>query len=81
MIIGMTSQTVYGIVNMNVYRPQRILQDAGVIPLQTTSEAAYVKLGWVLGHTKNIDQAKKMLIEDQVGEFTKRVDPRGYEDF
>ena len=79
-VIAMTSQTPYGIVNLNVYSTGRLLLDAGVIPLPMTSEAAYVKLGWVLGHTKDIEDAKKMLAEEQAGEFTNRVDPRAFEE-
>ena len=79
-LVIMTSQTPYGVVNLNIYSDGRLLQDAGVIPLPMTSEAAFVKLGWVLGHTKDPEDAKKMMLKDQVGEFTKRIDPRAYEE-
>ena len=80
-IIAMASQCAYGVVNMNVYSPGRVLQEAGVLPLPMTSEAAYVKLGWVLGHTRDINKAKEMLVTEQCGEFTKRVDARAFEGF
>jgi len=79
-LIIMTSQTPYGVVNLNVYSTGRLLLDAGVIPLPMTSEAAFMKLGWVLGHTKDSEEAKKMMLKDQVGEFTKRIDPRAFEE-
>jgi glutamyl-tRNA(Gln) amidotransferase subunit D len=79
-IIGMTSECPYGKVNLNVYTNLRLLQDAGVIGLPMTPQSAFVKLGWVLGHTRNSEDAKKMLIEEQAGEFTKRVDARAFED-
>ncbi len=77
-IIVMTTQTIYGVVNMNVYRPQRILQQAGVIGLPMTPETAFVKLGWVLGHTRNAEEAKKMLLTNHVGEFAERIDERAF---
>ncbi len=78
-VIAMTSQCPYGVVNMNIYRPQRILQDAGVIPLAMMSETAFVKLGWSLGHTKDIGEAKKILLKDCMGEFTGRIDSRVFD--
>jgi len=80
-IVGMTSQCPYGKVNMNVYRPQRIMQEAGVLPLYMTPETALVKLGWALGHTKNTEDAKKILLTNVVGEILERVDVQAYEEF
>ncbi|MBI2971397.1 MAG: Glu-tRNA(Gln) amidotransferase subunit GatD [Candidatus Aenigmarchaeota archaeon] len=77
-IVAMTSQCAYGTVNMNVYSPGRDLLKAGVIPLAMTSEAAFIKLGWALGHTKDSEEAKKILLENVAGEFTERVDPRAF---
>ncbi len=78
-IIGMTSQCTYGKVNMNVYSPGRILQEAGVIPLYMTPETALVKMGWSLGHTKNAEDAKKILLTNTVGEILERVDVQAFE--
>ena len=78
-IVGMTSQCTYGKVNMNVYSCGRILQQAGVIPLYMTPETAFVKLGWALGHTKNTEDAKKLLLTNVVGEILERIDVQGYE--
>ncbi|MEM7819898.1 MAG: Glu-tRNA(Gln) amidotransferase subunit GatD [Candidatus Aenigmatarchaeota archaeon] len=75
-IIGMTSQCPYGRVNMNVYSTGRLLQEVGVIPLPIQSETAFVKLSWVLGHTKDPIEAKRMLITNYVGEIVERIDPR-----
>ena len=77
-IIGMTSQCPYGKVNLNVYTNLRLLQNAGVLSLPMTSEAAFVKLGWVLGHTRDSKEAKKMLSTNYVGEFVDRVDDRAF---
>lgn len=77
-VVCMTSQVPYGKVNMNVYSSARMLLDAGVIPLAMTSEAAFVKLGWCLGHTKDAEEAKKMMLTNYSGEILERIDPRAF---
>jgi len=77
-IVVMTSQCIYGKVNLNVYSTGRKLLDAGVIPVQMTPEAAFVKLGWVLGHTKNIESAKNLMQMNLIGEQVERIDPRAF---
>ncbi|MBI4174819.1 MAG: Glu-tRNA(Gln) amidotransferase subunit GatD [Candidatus Aenigmarchaeota archaeon] len=77
-VVVMTSQCLYGKVNMNVYSYGRKLLDAGVIPVQMTPECAYVKLGWVLGHTKNIEAAKNLMQMNLIGEQVERIDPRAF---
>jgi glutamyl-tRNA(Gln) amidotransferase subunit D len=78
-IIGMTSQCAYGKVNMNVYRPGRLLKEIGVLELRMTPETALVKMGWSLGHTKNTEDAKKILLTNVVGEILERVEVQAYE--
>jgi glutamyl-tRNA(Gln) amidotransferase subunit D len=75
-MILITSQCPYGRVNMDVYADQRILVDAGIIPVAMTTETAFVKLSWVLGHTKDPSKAKKMLQTNYVGEIVEKIDPR-----
>lgn len=77
-IIAMTSQCLYGKVSMNVYATGRKLLDAGVIPVQMTPEAAYIKLGWVLGHTKNLEAAKNLMQMNLIGEQVERIDPKAF---
>jgi len=79
MIIAMTSQCVYGKVNMNVYAPQRIMRESGVVEARMTPETALVKLGWSLGHTKNIEDAKKLFLTNVAGEILDRVEIPAYE--
>ena len=43
-IVAMTSQCIFGKVNMNVYSPGRKLLEAGVLPSAMTPETAYVKI-------------------------------------
>ncbi|MGC8699701.1 MAG: Glu-tRNA(Gln) amidotransferase subunit GatD [Candidatus Micrarchaeia archaeon] len=72
MIIGMTSQCLYGRVNENVYRNLRLLRSAGVIYCEDMlPEVAYVKLGFLLGNYKK-EHAEKLLNANIAGEITKR---------
>ena len=72
--IGFAPQAIYGRLNPNVYSNARILQEAGVVFLEDMlPETAYVKLGWVLGHTTNHDKAKEMMLTNIAGEINKRI--------
>jgi glutamyl-tRNA(Gln) amidotransferase subunit D len=55
-----TAQTTYGLLNPNVYTPGRDLQKTGIIFLNETTETAFVKLGWILGH-KTWNPKEKLL--------------------
>ena len=67
----MSSQTLNGRVNMNVYSTGRVLIDCGVIPCaDMLPETALVKLMWVLGQTKNRKKAAEMMLTDYVGEIS-----------
>ena len=72
--IGMTSQTIYGRVHPFVYSNLRYLSRAGVVYLEDMMpETAYVKLGWVMGQTKDIDKVKEMMLTNYAGEIKKRT--------
>ena len=61
-IFIMTSQCIFGQINMSVYSKGRDLLRAGVIPCEDIlPETAYVKLMWALAHGKNKKQVEKML--------------------
>ncbi|HIH72332.1 MAG TPA: Glu-tRNA(Gln) amidotransferase GatDE subunit D, partial [Thermococcaceae archaeon] len=69
--VCMTSQCLYGRVNLNVYSTGRRLLRAGVIPCEDMlPETAYVKLMWVLGHVQNPDEVRKMMLTNYAGEIT-----------
>src|SRR3989338_4172090 len=52
MIICGAPQTIFGRLNGNVYSAGRDLQKTGLIYLDDMlSETAFIKLGWVLGHS------------------------------
>lgn len=68
--VVMSSQCLYGRINMNVYSTGRKLLEAGVIPAQDMlPETAYVKLVWVLGQTQNIDEVSDMMQTNLKGEI------------
>lgn len=60
MLIVITSQTIFGNLNPNVYAAGRDLQKTGVIFSDLTSETTLVKLGWVLSH-RQWNKKQKML--------------------
>jgi len=73
-IVGMTSQCIWGRVNMNVYDTGRDLLEMGVIPLgDMLPETALVKMMWVLGQTRDVEEAKRLLAENVANEFSSRT--------
>ena len=71
--IIMTSQCLYGRVNMNVYSTGREILDTGVISgLDMTPETTYVKLCWALGQSSEYDEVKEIMHENIAGEFSKK---------
>lgn len=74
-----TLQTIYGRINTNVYTNLRTLyHHAGAIPGENMlTEVAFIKLGWILGHTDKMEKIKRMLSTNYAGEITNRTLP-GY---
>jgi glutamyl-tRNA(Gln) amidotransferase subunit D len=72
--IVIAPQTIYGRINTDVYTNLRVLyHDSKAIPAEDMMpEVAYVKLGWVLGHTKDLDKIREMMLTNMAGEITKR---------
>ena len=69
--MGMTSQCIDGRVGMNVYESGRDLQELGIIPLSDMiPETALVKAIWALGNSKNIEEMKKLMIQNIASEFS-----------
>ena len=71
-LVVMTTQCIFGEVNPNVYVYGRLLEKAGVLFSNLTSETAYVKLGYVLGKEKNLDLAKILMKKELSKEFNER---------
>jgi glutamyl-tRNA(Gln) amidotransferase subunit D len=67
-------QTIFGRLNLNVYSAGRLLDEAGVIGngCDWLPETAFVKLAWVLGHTKDMKKVKEMMLTNYAGEISKR---------
>jgi len=73
-IVCMTSQCIWGRLNMNVYDQGRDLLAMGVLSLDDMlPETAFVKLRWVLGQTSNSEEAKKLLMKNQAYECSSRT--------
>ncbi|MBN2323323.1 MAG: Glu-tRNA(Gln) amidotransferase subunit GatD [Spirochaetes bacterium] len=75
----MTVQTLWGYTAMSVYDTGRDLLEIGVVPAENMlPEVCYMKLCWVLGHTKNPERVKAMMLEPIAGETSEREPPNGY---
>jgi glutamyl-tRNA(Gln) amidotransferase subunit D len=72
--VVMTSQCLFGRVNMNVYSTGRRLLEAGVIPGgDMLPEVAYVKLSWILGSiTRDVSEVKEWITKNIAGELNER---------
>jgi glutamyl-tRNA(Gln) amidotransferase subunit D len=72
--VVMSSQCISGRICMRVYSTGRMLMDAGVIGdgADWTPEAAYAKLCWTLGQTKDMKKVSEMMITDIAGEISGR---------
>ena len=78
-VVAMTTQCLFGRVDMNVYRSGVELLDIGVIPCEDMiPETALVKLMWVLANTKNPEAAKELLVKPLVGEIDMRSEESEY---
>ena len=70
----MTSQCLWGRVDMNVYDTGRDLLKAGVVPLEDTlPETALAKLMWALANTKSPEETKEAMKQNLAGEMTTRT--------
>jgi len=76
LMVAMTSQCLWGRVNMNVYDTGRDLIKMGVLPLEDMlPETALVKMMWVLGQTSDPEEAKALLLRNLAYEFSPRTLP------
>lgn len=73
-LVAMTSQCIWGRIDMNVYNQGRDLLAFGVIPLEDMlPETALVKLMWVFGQTRDVDKAKRLLLTNIADEISPRT--------
>ncbi|MFA5896269.1 MAG: Glu-tRNA(Gln) amidotransferase subunit GatD [Thermoplasmata archaeon] len=72
--VVMTTQTLQGRVSMRVYDTGRDLIKAGTISGEDMlPETAYVKLMWVLGHTREPEDVAKAMATNVAGEINPRI--------
>jgi glutamyl-tRNA(Gln) amidotransferase subunit D len=73
-------QTIYGRMNLNVYEAGRLLNEIGVIGhgCDWTPETALVKLMWVLGHTKNLNKVREIMLKNVAGEISERTEAEAF---
>ncbi len=75
-LLGMTSQCIWGRIDMNVYTTGRDLLSLGVVPLEDMlPETALVKMMWALGQTRDPGEAKSILTTNVAGEISERTVP------
>ena len=72
--VVMTTQTIFGGVNMNVYAPGRKLQEAGVLGngLDMTAETAFIKLSWLLSNYP-VEDVRELIGENLRGEINRSL--------
>ena len=68
-----TSQCIFGRVNLNVYSTGRKLQEIGILGnlSDMTTETAFIKLAWLISNYPK--DVRKMLDKDLKGEISKRT--------
>jgi glutamyl-tRNA(Gln) amidotransferase subunit D len=77
-IVVMTSQCLYGRVQMHVYDKGTDLAKLGVIPgSDMLPNTAFVKLAWLLGNYSK-DEVKNKIAQNLRGEITERTEPEAF---
>jgi L-asparaginase len=69
--VVISSQCAFGQADLSMYEVGRVAAEAGAMSAyDMTSEAAVVKLAWILGRTSEPDKVREMMATDYVGEIT-----------
>ena len=78
--VVISTQTIYGRVHPYVYTNLRKLSvELNCIFVEDMlPETAYVKLGWVLAQTQNVDEVKDMMLINYAGEISERTDEKSF---
>jgi len=79
LLVVMSSQAIYGRIQMNVYTPLRELQDIGVLGhlSDMTPETAFIKLAWLLSNYKK-EEVKELITKNIRGEISERVEDKTF---
>jgi len=71
--VYVTTQCLYGAVNLNVYSTGRDMITAGAVPVSDMlPETAYVKLMWAMGQTDDPAEVRRLMLTNVAGEMTSR---------
>jgi len=78
--IVIASQTLYGRTHPFVYSNLRKLsiERNCIFAEDMLPEVAYIKLGWILGKTNDIDEVKALMQTNIAGEITDRSFPKTF---
>jgi glutamyl-tRNA(Gln) amidotransferase subunit D len=77
--VVITSQCLYGRVHPTIYRNLIEVSKRGAIYGEDMlPETALVKLMWVLGHTKNVNKIREMMMTNYTGEISSTTDTRTF---
>ncbi|MFH1324253.1 MAG: Glu-tRNA(Gln) amidotransferase subunit GatD [Nanoarchaeota archaeon] len=80
-VVVMTSQTIFGRVQMHVYSNAIDLANVGVLSGEDMlTETAFIKLAWLLGNYKNKEEAKRLIGVKLRGEINNTIEPDEYLD-
>ncbi len=80
--VVMAVDPLFGYTQLRVYETGRDMLARGVIEGgNMLPSAAYTKLCWVLGHTRNIEEVKALITTNIAGEITTRESYKGYSFF
>jgi glutamyl-tRNA(Gln) amidotransferase subunit D len=78
-VVAAAPQTLYGRTDPLVYSEGRKVWSLGVVYCgDMLPETAYVKLGWVLGHDVEREEAARMMTHNYAGEISRTSDPRAF---
>lgn len=79
-VVVMTTNTIFGRVNMNVYDKGRDLQEVGVLSGEDMiAETALVKLSWLLGN-HSADETKELIGQNLRGEINQNISEKEFLD-
>ncbi len=79
LITVMSSQAIYGRIQMNVYTPMRELQEIGVLGhlSDMTPEITFIKLAWLLSNYKK-KEVKDLITKNLKGEISERIEDKTF---
>lgn len=72
--VVVTTQCLYDSTDLNIYEVGSVLRESGIISARDmTTEAAVTKLMWVLAHTKDLNEAARLMALNFCGEISEEA--------